>query len=338
MTLIELLVVLGIIGVLVGLLLPAVQSAREAGRRALCMNNLRQIGLAVHVYHQAVGSLPPGRFKLYDPRYTGSNPPCSTEGFDKSLLVQLLGALDAAPLYNAVNQSLAIMSLENTTVWSVVVPTFACPNDPGGGEAHVLNPSSLTWVGIPTLSGRSLPMVFTSYAGFFGSLSASAYPEESTRCVVQSLTIIQTNGCFNDLAPLSYASITDGLSSTLLLGERTNYILDYDNRGWYVMGNLGDALISAMRPPYSKRFGTEHAGDPGSATSLHPGGVNVVMADGSGRFIKDTIQSWPIDPYTTYPAGAWKTAGGWWTNLPTPGVWQNLATRAGSEVISAEDF
>ena len=98
-TLIELLVVIGIIGVLAALLLPAVQSAREAGRRAQCANNLKQIGLALSSYADAFGCLPPGRIKTYDPRYAGTTPPCTSAFVDKSLFFHILPFVEQGPLF-----------------------------------------------------------------------------------------------------------------------------------------------------------------------------------------------------------------------------------------------
>ena len=81
--------------------------------------------------------------------------------------------------------------------------------------------------------------------------------------------------------------------------------------------------------------GVNHAA---AASSLHPGGLNAAMGDGSVRFIKETISTWPFDPVSGRPVGATEGPGGHWSNLPSPGVWQHLATRAGGEVTTSDSF
>ena len=108
-TLIELLVVILIIAILTALLIPAVHSAREASRRLQCVANLKQIGLGLHGYHDVNSALPPGRVKSYDPRYAGSNPPCTATTIDKSIHVMILPFHEQSALYNAINQSTAIV-------------------------------------------------------------------------------------------------------------------------------------------------------------------------------------------------------------------------------------
>src|SRR4051812_36639289 len=114
-TLIELLVVIAIIAVLIALLLPAVQSAREAARRSQCVNNLKQIGIAMHNYHDQVGALP-GAYLVYN-----------VTSF--SALSMTLPQLEQSPLYNALNFSLAYSDSSNSTVLMADVNTFICPSD-----------------------------------------------------------------------------------------------------------------------------------------------------------------------------------------------------------------
>ena len=157
-------------------------------------------------------------------------------------------------------------------------------------------------------------------------------------------TLAQADGVINDASPIRLASITDGLSQTLFVTEkavtafRTLDTVDPalpDKRGWYVTGNWGDTLMTTFYPPNTFGKVALAAGNAHTfaASSLHPCGLNALMGDGSVRFLKDTIQTWPFDPITGTPAGARLTPGGWWEGLPPSGIWQALATRAGGEVV-----
>jgi prepilin-type N-terminal cleavage/methylation domain-containing protein/prepilin-type processing-associated H-X9-DG protein len=344
-SLIEVLVVISIISLLIGLLLPAVQSAREAARRAQCSNNLKQFGLALQNYHDTFGSLPPGRIKAYDPRYSGPNPPCTSSIVDKSVEVFALEFLEQNTVYNAINESLAIVGAENSTVHAVAIATFACPSDPISGVARDLNPGALTKYGVPDPAR----MVFTSYAGMIGSLPVLAQPLPSTNCVVPGSLIGQCNGVFNDLSPIRLASVTDGLSNTIFMAEKATTILQELNtlnpqfaaqHGWYITGNWGDTLITSLYPPNACDQVALAATTAwtNSASSMHPGGLNVLMGDGSVRFIKDSIQSWPFNPVSGNPVGASQNGQGAWVNLPPSGVWQALSTRSGGEIVGGDAF
>ncbi len=344
-SLIEVLVSITIISLLLALLLPAIQSARESARRTQCSNNLKQFGLALQNYQDAFGSLPPGRMKSYDPRYSGPKPPCTSTIVDKSLEVFTLAFLEQSAVYNAINQDLAIIGGENSTVHSIAVPTFACPSDTAAGTPHILNPGALTKYGVPDPA----LMVFTSYAGMIGSTPVLAQPLPRTGCKVAPSLIAQCNGVFNDLSPIRLASVTDGLSNTVFMAEKSVTILQELNvldpqyaaqHGWWITGNWGDTLVTALYPPNAcdrVAMATMTAWT-NSASSMHPGGLNVLMGDGSVRFIKETIQTWPFNPMSGNPSGASQNGQGAWVNLPPSGVWQALSTRSGGEVVNSESF
>ena len=339
-TLIELLVVIAIIAVLVGLLLPAVQAAREAARRSQCSNNLKQLGLAIHGYHDAFGALPPGRILTYDPRYAGSNPPCTAPAVDKSVALFLLPFLEQTSLYNTINHDLTIFGWENTTVHQTPLSVLSCPSDPDAAGTRALPPDALA----PYAPGESHQMAFTSYSFCYGAEDVDALPRPDKRCVVAPAVLAQNDGVFNDTGPIRFSGVTDGLGTTLFASEKavTNFRrLDpfFANlstmRGWTVSNNWGDSLMTTFYPVNMNKVVAAAAGvaHTKAATSLHPGGVHGLMGDGSVRFVRDGINSWAFDPTTGQPAGATFAAAGNWKGLPAPGVWQVLATRSGSEVI-----
>ncbi|MGO9919341.1 MAG: DUF1559 domain-containing protein, partial [Isosphaeraceae bacterium] len=121
-TLIELLVVIAIIAVLIALLLPAVQSAREAARRIQCCNNLKQIGIALHNYHDAIGAFPPGYLSLMDPvTFDNDGPGWGWASFSLNQMEQL-------PVYNSINFELRIEFPANQTARLTVLGSFLCPS------------------------------------------------------------------------------------------------------------------------------------------------------------------------------------------------------------------
>jgi len=340
-TLIEVLVVISIIGLLAALILPAAQSAREAARRLRCLNNLKQIGLALHGYEDSQGCYPPGRMLTYDPRFAGARPPCTSTVVDKSILVMLLPMLEQSAIYNALNQDVTILGRENGTVHRSVVSTFACPSDPGAGVAREARVTLLVSLGLAD-PGETLPMAFTSYSACYGSLFVQAVPRPEGKCVIPARVVGQTDGAFNDLAPIRSSAITDGLGATLFVTEKDLAGLRPLDRldpsmssrmGWWITGNWGDTLMTTMYPPnmidrVGMAAGVAHYN---AASSAHPGGVNALFGDGSVRFVKETISSWSSDPSTGAPRGATLKSGGWWESLPRPGVWQAFGTRSGGE-------
>lgn len=334
LTLIELLVVVAIIGILAGLLIPAVQAAREAARRAQCASNLKQIGLALHGYHDTHGTLPAGRVIKNDRRFSVSDAPCAGP-LDRSYLVAILAYADQVPLYNAINLAVSILGPENNTVYSGSVGIYSCPSDPDSGRPHegLLNEPS---PGPPLDFSR---VTSTSYEGVMGTGYSRALPNVDFGCRIDPEEVARADGCINDLPRIPFASITDGLSLTMLVAEHSMTIYrGHDDPqgfplsrqlGWWFLGELGYTLLHTNAPPNAyRRAGLKDSQQwMGSASSLHPGGLHVLMGDGSVRFIKETIDSWPLDRSLGIPPFG-----------TPPGVWQKLATRQGGEVIESGQY
>lgn len=340
-TLIEMLVTIGLISLLIALLLPAVQSARESARRLSCASNLKQIGLALSGYADSHQSLPLGRFLTYDPRYSGTNPPCTSFIADRGPLVAILPYLEQIPLYDAFNQNLSVYSLENTTLHTVRAGLFNCPSDSASGQPITLAAGELEPMA-PDPPGGRRQMLTASYAGSFGSVDVTALPSFYKSCLVSETVKSQCNGVFSDMRVIRLNEINDGMSHTMFMSEKAVTAFEAISAaqnikklksGWWVSGNLPDTLFTTFYRPNSFRSLSIYGADSlvRSASSMHPNGLNALMGDGSVRFIKETIDSWPTDFVSGVPAGAVKSADGSWANLPKPGVWQALSTRSGHD-------
>ena len=302
-TLIELLVVVAIIAILIALLLPAVLHAREAARRTHCRNNLHQFGIALHNYHDAHGRFPLTTFTRYVPH--------TSHGF----LVRLMPLLDLATNYNNLDLNKSQIFAPNRILAKERLSLFYCPSDwderdPYPGPFYD-DPSGTFVAQWPTMN----------YIGLMGS------GRNGSRVILEtgpSLSVpwpqcgnYSTDGLFVPFSSRSIPQILDGASNTIAMGEHT-----YQKRSWlkgaYHQGTVNDQVCiyctkNVRYPINSRPKKTEdplqpgvkvgwYAGDPNwSLTprttmfndiwlgSRHTGGAFVLMADGSARFLNESI-------------------------------------------------
>jgi prepilin-type N-terminal cleavage/methylation domain-containing protein/prepilin-type processing-associated H-X9-DG protein len=340
-TLIELLVVIAIIAVLIALLLPAVQAAREAARRAQCVNNLKQLGLAAQNYHDVNGTFPIGSPLMYEPLIT-------IYAESQSTFVSMLAQFEQQSLYNAMNFSRSIYVAENQTIYLTGLSTLWCPSDG--------NISRTASIG-PYLNSTNFQYKFTSYAACAGTWLSEPLnwdqfgPPVTPDSNAKYQAIINNGvGIYNYNRAYSIASVTDGTSNTFIYGEKANgkfdAVSDRDNYCWWADAVTADTMFSTLFPinPFNKiKLASDGEFSDSwveGASSFHPGGANFAFADGSVRFVKESINAWPTNPTGANPVGITDTIGVFTINpkLIQPGVYQALSTRAGGEVISSDAY
>jgi prepilin-type N-terminal cleavage/methylation domain-containing protein/prepilin-type processing-associated H-X9-DG protein len=342
-TLIELLVVIAIIAVLISLLLPAVQSAREAARRAQCVNNLKQIGLAIHNYHGVNNSLPMGEA------------PGVVSPF-----VAILPFIEQKPLFDALNFNVPYITLQglnflsndlaSLTVGQTYINSYVCPSEVNQGIRD--NFGFGYWATTYGWNAGSWHQAAYQWDGLFGRNLATNDAHAIGGTVV-----------IPPLPSLGFQAVTDGLSNTLLVGEVASgpindgapftrvsecyglqevdssvndqtlptACLNYDwhnpaaiaNNGGYqwrykgysfLDGTVGRTWFNTLLPPNKlccAFHGTNMTAAIKPLSSYHPGGVNASFADGSVRFFKESVSRQ---------------------------VWTALGTRGGGEVVSADSY
>lgn len=305
-TLIELLVVIAIIGVLISLLLPAVQKVREAANRMKCKNNLKQIGLALHAYNTRMSSFPAGYVSG-----VGSGGSADDTGPGWGWASYLLDDLEQGNLRQQINFNLDIKDPLNTAARTKTLPIFRCASDEPLDPFAVVNSA-----GVPLTdgSGAQIKVAHANYVAVFGQPEISANPGVS-------------NGVFFRNSRIRVEDITDGVSNTLFIGERSGNLAKatwtgsvaggavpprvpnpfgygYEGAPILIMGHTGTAVDNPAHTPNSA---VNHVDD---FWSRHPMGVNFLFGDGSVRNINDSI---------------------------TPAVWWSLGSRNGGETYTPPD-
>jgi prepilin-type N-terminal cleavage/methylation domain-containing protein/prepilin-type processing-associated H-X9-DG protein len=348
-TLIELLVVIAIIAVLIALLLPAVQSAREAARRAQCVNNLKQIGLALHNYHSTAGSFPMGvsASKNTWNSSNGCDATVTWNGWSAQAL--MLPYMEQTPIYNSINFMFDPLvcnsqNFQNTAFLSII-PGYLCPSDGNAGPKLGFILNYCASIGTTIGNVQNFPGPSTGVFGYQTTYGIESITDGSSNTVAFGESLVgggdgsrynyRGNGVAaadNAYPWVMDASQNPAQTMTALqnctaawLTAKPNAGLGV-NRGWHWgWGAEAMTIVNTIVPPSSSTYtwnacrngcstcGTycmDHAAI-SNVSSNHPGGANVLFGDGSVRFIKNSI-----------------AISTWWA----------IGTRDNGEVVSADSY
>ena len=278
-TLVELLVVIAIIGILVSLLLPAVQAAREAARRMQCTNNLKQLALAMHNYHDTHKSFPAGQI------YEEGNSYLPGWGWG----AQLLPYIEQGSVSSTIDFTGEMRSSVNAPLVATPMAAFSCPSD--------VKPDNK-----PDVCGLTTPGAGTSsYVGNGGAYNDSDRTEADLNS--QSMPTRVRNGILMRNSAVNFSAISDGTSNTFALGEIRWHDYDWDGL-WAGCSKDRKGIYVASGTNSLLRFGYEGMNPPDIAgnkvinrafQSMHPGGANFALCDGSVRFVSETVPHVPLD-------------------------------------------
>lgn len=288
-TLIELLVVIAIIAVLIALLLPAVQQAREAARRSQCKNNLKQLGIALHNYHDTFSTLPPGAIQVFETNAQN----------EATWVSMILPYIDQAPLYNRANFSscfgcVAGIGNPSYEIVSPAIPGMSCPSDPNSGQMA---------------AGYYRRGSYAANSGI-GAIHSLTTPDDPARI----------SGPLTMNSRRNFRDFTDGTSNTVILGELLNSTgTDFRGVMHYVEGPLythdrvpntsiaDEARTTCVTGPRIPCTGAYTAHNNRamvySARSQHIGGAHVALADGTVRFISENISLVTWQALSTHKGG-----------------------------------
>jgi prepilin-type N-terminal cleavage/methylation domain-containing protein/prepilin-type processing-associated H-X9-DG protein len=277
-TLIELLVVIAIIAILIGLLLPAVQKVREAASNARCRNNLKQIGLALHIYHDRTGSFPPGYVSMTKPDGTDGGP-----GWGWA--AQILADVEQSNLQNQIDFTRGL-PMTPPAISTYLLVLYRCPSDQA--------PSPFT---VHANNGQAIQIAQANYVAMFGDGPIVATQAGGVG-----------DGVFYRNSQTRIADITDGTSNTILIGERSSDLAlatwTASVPGASVPPQTPGVVAPSGQPPVLVlgHTGTQAAPVPPNSSlsdvaafrSRHPGGVNFLFGDGSVHQIGPSISpaSW----------------------------------------------
>jgi prepilin-type N-terminal cleavage/methylation domain-containing protein len=301
-TLVELLVVIAIIGVLIGLLLPAVQSAREAGRRSACFNKLKQLGLGMHHFQDAYKQLPAASWTYDAANIARPNA--------RTWMLDLMPFIELNDLYSQYDPSKSLTDSSSgatSNYWVLGGKTFPiqmCPSNPYASSKKTIRGNPFSPFNANQLTGG------TCYTPNLGPAPFHIKPPDCyVNCSASGLCCIsavgswwgynkqtEVPGLFHPMADLQirFSEITDGLSNTIMLGETRAELLTH--RG--IFNTFGQGMTTGLRINSSSITTTDDGNNArtlnSGASSYHPNGAAFCMADGATVFIANTIQ------YDTY--------------------------------------